>query len=101
MTDVVSWLGPAASVITAVGALPVAGLAQNRGESRVRASITSSIKTIKELDGLNLGNDVTLKQKLEQCLDDDFSALAQIVQARNEQKERNVPSLAVVARHVG
>ena len=95
MADVTSWIGPATSLIAAVGALPLAGLVQNRGEARIRNSIASSMKTIKELDDLKLPNDTELKQKLQQCLDDDLSALTQLVTSRNERKERNVPSLAV------
>ena len=95
MTDVASWLGPATSLITAVGALPVAGLVQNRGETRIRNSVASTIKTINELDDLKLSNDVALKKKLEQSLEDDLDALAHLITSRNERKERNVPSLAV------
>jgi hypothetical protein len=89
VADVIPWLGPAASLITAVGALPLANLVQNRGEHRVRSSIASSLKTIKELDDLKLSNEIALRKKLEQSLDDDLSALAHIVQTRNEHKLAN------------
>jgi len=55
----------------------------------VRSSIVSSLKTIKELDDLKLSNEIALRKKLEQGLDDDLSALAHIVQTRNEHKERS------------
>jgi hypothetical protein len=92
MTDVTSWIGPATSLIAAVDALPLAGLVQNRGEARIRNSIASSMKTIKELDDLKLPNDTELKQKLQQCLDDDLSALTQLVTSRSERKERTSPA---------
>jgi hypothetical protein len=60
VADVISWLGPSASFITAVGALPLANLVQNRGEHRVRSSIASSLKTLKELDDLKLSNEIAL-----------------------------------------
>ena len=93
MADVTSWIGPATSLIAAVGALPLAGLVQNRGEARIRNSIASSMKTIKELDDLKLPNDTELKQELQQCLDDDLSSAhaARHVPQRAERAQRPQP----------
>lgn len=94
MAEVSGWLGPITTLIAALGTLPLAAFAQNRGENRVRVSIENSIKTLKEIDGLPLSNNTALVKRLEQRLESDLDALARKIDARNEQKSRNWPSLA-------
>jgi hypothetical protein len=93
--DLASVAGPAASLITALGALPLAALLQNRRETRVRNSIANNIKTINDISGAKLANEQALIITLESGLQSDVSALAKLIEGRNQEKKRNWASLFV------
>ena len=93
--DLASVAGPTASLITALGALPVGALVQNRREMRVRDWIANNIKTITDIRGAKLANEQLLITTLESGLRSDVSALAKLIEDRNREKKRNWASLFV------
>lgn len=93
--DLASVAGPAASLITALGALPLAALLQNRREMRVRNSIENNIKIINDISGAKLANEQALITTLESGLQSDVSALVKLIESRNQEKKRNWASLFV------
>lgn len=95
MADISSWLGPLASVITAVGAIPLGRLAVNRRERRVGTSIDSTLKTIKDVDEAGLSETTGMGTTLQGALANDLDALAKLIEERNREKPRNYASLAV------
>jgi hypothetical protein len=95
MPDFTSVAGPIASLVAAISALPLGKLAQNRQEMKVRASIESSIKVVKELEEITIDNKKVLTQKIEAVLENDLDALNRLIEARNQEKRRNWASLAV------
>jgi hypothetical protein len=92
--DLNSTIGPIAAIITAIGTLPLANLAQRGRENRLRNAIKSNLSTIVELDKAAPGNASLLHEKLEGVLEKQFDSLAQLELETLEKKLRNWPSLA-------
>jgi len=85
----------------AITALPLGRLVQNRQEAKVRASIESGIKIAKDLAEIPLDSKQALTRKIELALENDLDSLNRIIEARNQEKRRNLPSLAVAVFMAG
>jgi hypothetical protein len=92
--DLTQILGPVAALVTAAGALPLANFAQRGPENRLRAAISSNMRTIDELGKLELANKESLQARLEGILDKQLANLALLEDRRMTEKLRNWPSLA-------
>jgi hypothetical protein len=67
----------------------------------VRASIENSIKIAKDLAETSLDDKQMLTRKIKEVLGNDLDTLSKIVEVRNREKLRNLPSLAIAAFMAG
>lgn len=92
MTDPAGIIGPLASLIAALGALPFA-LGQNRRISRLHHSISDIVKNIDEIKQASPKNQDILLERFEEMLESQVTQLNRLTKEAGQKKERNWPSL--------
>lgn len=87
--------GPIVSVLTALGAVPLAQFAQRGREFRLRRAIEANIKIAAGLGEGQLTNEERLRSKIESILDQQIDALSRLEAGKHAAKLRDYGSLAV------